>query len=87
MSAPIQFLLAAFVIGGLLAVPLFVTSPYYMSIAVNACTFTVLAIGLNLVYGYVGLLSLCQVAFWGLYFPHSKTRNFWWEMMRKLSET
>ncbi len=37
-----------------------------MSIAVSACTFCVLAVGLNLVYGYVGLLSLCQVAFWGL---------------------
>lgn len=66
MSVSVRILLAAIVISGLLAVPALVTSPYYMSIAVSACTFTVLAVGLNLVYGYVGLLSLCQVAFWGL---------------------
>ncbi len=59
-------LFALVVIGALLLLPLLVTSPYHMSIAVSACAFVVLAVGLNLVYGYIGLLSLCQVGFWGL---------------------
>lgn len=50
----------------LLALPALVASNYHMAIAVSAAAFCVLAVGLNLVYGYVGLLSLCQVAFWGL---------------------
>ncbi len=50
----------------LLSLPLLIKSPYHMSIAVSACAFVVLAVGLNLVYGYVGLLSLCQVGFWGV---------------------
>lgn len=66
MSGARRLLLAIVAIGALLALPLVVTSPYHMSIAVSACAFCVLAVALNLVYGYVGLLSLCQVAFWGL---------------------
>ena len=54
------------IVVALMAMPAFIASPYHMSIAVSACVFCVLAVGLNLVYGYVGLLSLCQVAFWGL---------------------
>ena len=30
------------------------------------CAFAVLSQGLNLVYGYAGLMSLAQVTFWGL---------------------
>ena len=49
-----------------MALPSLIGSPYYMSIAVTAAAFCVLSVCLNLIYGYVGLLSLCQVAFWGL---------------------
>ncbi|MDE0306107.1 MAG: branched-chain amino acid ABC transporter permease [Albidovulum sp.] len=49
-----------------LALPSIIESTYYMSIAVTAAAFCVLSVCLNLIYGYVGLLSLCQVAFWGL---------------------
>ena len=66
MSANRRFLATGAVVSALLFLPAFIASPYHMSIAVSACTFCVLAVGLNLVYGYVGLLSLCQVAFWGL---------------------
>lgn len=66
MKSAAPILLVAAIVAVLCALPIFVASPYHMSIAVSACTFTVLAVGLNLVYGYVGLLSLCQVAFWGL---------------------
>ena len=61
-----RLLVPGIVIAVLVALPALVASPYHMSIAVSACAFCVLAVGLNLVYGYVGLLSLCQVAFWGL---------------------
>ena len=61
-----RLLVPGIVVAVLLALPTLVVSPYHMSIAVSACAFCVLAVGLNLVYGYVGLLSLCQVAFWGL---------------------
>ena len=66
MTTSRRYLLPAMVVGALFALPLVIASPYHMSIAVSACAFCVLAVGLNLVYGYVGLLSLCQVAFWGL---------------------
>ncbi|MBM3567444.1 MAG: branched-chain amino acid ABC transporter permease [Alphaproteobacteria bacterium] len=41
-------------------------SDYVMAVATSACAYCILAVGLNLVYGYTGLLSLGQVAFWGL---------------------
>lgn len=62
-SAPLLTLAGVAV---LFALPSFVTSNYHMSILVSACVFTVLSVALNVVYGYVGLLSLCQVGFWGL---------------------
>jgi len=66
MTMWLQRLATGAVIVALFSLPSLVVSPYYMSIAVTAAAFCVLAVGLNLVYGYVGLLSLCQVAFWGL---------------------
>lgn len=58
--------LAIVIVAVLFAIPSVVTSNYHMSILVTACVFTVLAVAFNIVYGYVGLLSLCQVGFWGL---------------------
>lgn len=42
------------------------TSDYVVGIGVTAFTFTVAAASLNLVYGYGGLLSFAQLAFWGI---------------------
>jgi len=53
-------------VAALYALPLAGPSEYWMTVAVTACAFAVLAQGLNLVYGYGGLLSLAQVTFWGL---------------------
>jgi branched-chain amino acid transport system permease protein len=51
----------------LLAVaPLFITSSYFVTVIINAMIFTVLAMSLNVIYGYTGLLSFAQVGFWGL---------------------
>lgn len=53
-------------IAALYALPLTGLSEYWMTVAATACAFAVLSQGLNLVYGYAGLLSLAQVTFWGL---------------------
>ncbi len=50
----------------LLAVPFLSDSNYYLNIIINAFFFTVLAMSLNVIYGYTGLLSFAQVAFWGI---------------------
>lgn len=44
----------------------FVSSEYVIGVAITAFTFTVAASCLNLVYGYAGLLSFAQLAFWGI---------------------
>lgn len=59
LAVPVALLVAA-----LYALPLLGFSEYIMTVAVVACVFAVLSGGLNLVYGYGGLLSLAQVTFW-----------------------
>ena len=61
-----RWLALAAAIAALYALPLLGLSEYRMGIAVDACAYAVLAQGLNLVYGYAGLMSLAQVTFWGL---------------------
>jgi ABC-type branched-subunit amino acid transport system permease subunit len=48
------------------ALPYLTTSNYVIGIAISACIFTVAAAALNIVYGYVGLLSFAQLGFWGI---------------------
>jgi branched-chain amino acid transport system permease protein len=50
----------------LFAIPGFTRNEYVLALGVSFATFAVLAGGLNLVYGYTGLLSFAQVAFFGL---------------------
>jgi branched-chain amino acid transport system permease protein len=50
----------------LFAVPAFTTNEYVLALGISFATFSVLATGLNLVYGYTGLLSFAQVAFFGV---------------------
>jgi branched-chain amino acid transport system permease protein len=59
---------AALAVGlvALYALPIAGASEYWMTVAATACAFAVLSQGLNLVYGYGGLMSLAQVTFWGL---------------------
>lgn len=48
------------------ALPFFVGDAYIYTLGLTICVFAVLATGLNLVYGFGGLLSLAQVAFFGI---------------------
>jgi branched-chain amino acid transport system permease protein len=50
----------------LASLPLWNVSPYLFELGITAAVFTVLSTGLNLVYGYTGLLSFAQVAFFGI---------------------
>ena len=50
----------------LATLPLWGGSPYGLELGITAATFTVLSTGLNLVYGYTGLLSFAQVGFFGI---------------------
>jgi ABC-type branched-subunit amino acid transport system permease subunit len=47
-------------------VPLLTSNEYIIRIAGNVCLFALLALGLNVVVGYAGLLDLGYVAFYGL---------------------
>ena len=49
----------------LAAAPLFLKD-YGLGVGVTAFTFTIAAVSLNLIYGYMGLLSFAQLAFWGI---------------------
>ena len=48
------------------ALPLWAPSLYVTNIAILALFFAVASTGLNIIYGYAGLLSFAQVGFWGL---------------------
>ena len=50
----------------LFALPLLTRNEYLMALGVSFAVFSVLAGGLNLVYGYTGLLSFAQVGFFGI---------------------
>lgn len=53
-------------LAALFAVPQWTANEYVLALGVSFGLFSVLAAGLNLVYGYTGLLSFAQVAFFGL---------------------
>jgi branched-chain amino acid transport system permease protein len=50
----------------LIALPLLGLEGYALKVGITAIVFAVLASSLNLIYGFTGLLSFAQVAFWGL---------------------
>lgn len=50
----------------LFAVPLLTTNEYVLALGVSFAAMSVLSGGLNLVYGYTGLLSFAQVGFFGI---------------------
>jgi branched-chain amino acid transport system permease protein len=50
----------------LFALPLVIDNDYIMTVGVSFAAMSVLAGGLNLIYGYTGLLSFAQVGFFGI---------------------
>src|SRR5262249_12671276 len=46
--------------------PLWAGTPYGLELGISVALFAVLSTGLNLVYGYTGLLSFAQVAYFGI---------------------
>lgn len=57
------------VIAGLIALfalPLVINNDYIMALGISFAAMSVLAGGLNLIYGYTGLLSFAQVGFFGI---------------------
>ena len=63
-ALPVVAVVAAVAV--LLAWPRFLDSPYLLTLGVSFAVLSVLASGLNLVYGYTGLLSFAQVGFFGI---------------------
>jgi ABC-type branched-subunit amino acid transport system permease subunit len=67
----------------LAALPFLTSSNYLLGIAVSGLLMTVAAAGLNLVYGFAGLLSFAQLGFWGVgaycgaIFVSDAGGNFW----------
>lgn len=58
--------LVALAIVALFLIPRISGNEYLLALGVSFATFAVLATGLNLVYGYTGLLSFAQVGFFGI---------------------
>lgn len=56
----------AIVLGAMAVVPLLTDNEYFIRILGNVCMFAALAVALNVVVGYAGLLDLGFVAFFGL---------------------
>jgi len=53
-------------VAALFAIPRVTGNEYVLALGVSFATFSVLSGGLNLVYGYTGLLSFAQVGFFGI---------------------
>jgi ABC-type branched-subunit amino acid transport system permease subunit len=69
------------VIAGLIALfalPLVIDNDYIMALGISFAAMSVLAGGLNLIYGYTGLLSFAQVGFFGIggCYPKLKALRF-----------
>ena len=61
-----KILIPACLIVAVLLLPRVVTSSYWLNLINLAISFSIAAIGLNIVLGYAGQLSLAQAAFWGV---------------------
>ena len=66
MPGWLRALLPLLGVAGLFAVPRMTSNEYVLALGVSFAMFSVLSGGLNLVYGYTGLLSFAQVGFFGI---------------------
>jgi len=77
-----SLLVPAVLVVVVLVFPRLVTSNYWMNLINLAISFSIACLGLNIVLGYAGQLSLAQAAFWewGLHLGHSH-RPVWFARM------
>jgi branched-chain amino acid transport system permease protein len=61
-----KFLLTLLLLASVVILPLVITSNYWLNILNLALSFSIACLGLNIVLGYAGQLSLAQAAFWGV---------------------
>ena len=61
-----RILLIVVLLAAVAVFPLMVTSDYWLNLANLAISFGIACLGLNIVLGYTGQLSLAQAAFWGI---------------------
>jgi branched-chain amino acid transport system permease protein len=66
LEAVNPFLLAGLLVAAAALAPLVTSNEYVIRTAGNICLFALLALGLNVVVGYAGLLDLGYVAFYGI---------------------
>jgi branched-chain amino acid transport system permease protein len=66
MARWLRALLVVVGVAALFAIPRVTGNEYVLALGVSFATFAVLSGGLNLVYGYTGLLSFAQVGFFGI---------------------
>ncbi len=59
-------LILAVLVVGVAAFPWMISSSYWLNLVNLAISFSVACLGLNIVLGYAGQLSLAQAAFWGV---------------------
>src|SRR5512139_1485839 len=62
----VKTLLVALLLACVIALPRLITSNYWLNLFNLAISFSIACLGLNIVLGYAGQLSLAQAAFWGV---------------------
>src|SRR6478736_4405991 len=63
---PLKPLLIAAGLVGLIVFPFIVTSPYYLHLVVTIAIFSILVLGLDIVFGYTGEVSIGHSALLGI---------------------
>jgi ABC-type branched-subunit amino acid transport system ATPase component/ABC-type branched-subunit amino acid transport system permease subunit len=61
-----RYLFAALGLVAALALPFFVTSPYYIHLLATIAIYSILVLGLDIVFGYTGEVSIGHAALWGI---------------------
>lgn len=57
---------SAFLVALLILVPLLIKTDYYMSLLIQVGIYVIMVLGLNIVLGLAGQMSLAMAAFWGI---------------------
>jgi ABC-type branched-subunit amino acid transport system ATPase component/ABC-type branched-subunit amino acid transport system permease subunit len=62
----VRYLFMALGLVAALALPFFVTSPYYIHLLATIAIYSILVLGLDIVFGYTGEVSIGHAALWGI---------------------